>query len=221
MWRCHLRYPVIALALGLTLSTLPWAGIAAPAKRSAPATPNAPAPTEDERAMALFKAKVEQFQRFLSQEPVILLKQNFPDSPTGITYYHLRIKLLESGFDVQRSASLVSPFIGYLSLTYNTERNINCGDMIVTYPGGARHSYGYTTYEKAIAHAIDCFQHGQSSSPENVRLSFAYQDGRWVLKDARYTKDNKQAPWLLAALGLTAPPYLRVADNQAWEALMK
>ena len=24
-------------------------------------------------------------------------------SPTGVTYYHLRVKLLESGFDVQRS----------------------------------------------------------------------------------------------------------------------
>jgi hypothetical protein len=217
MWRCHLRYPVIALTLGFTLSTLPWAGITAPAKRSAPATPHTPAPTEDERAMALFKAKVEQFQRFLSQDPVILIKQDFSTSPTGVTYYHLRVKLLESGFDVQRSNSLVSPFIGYLYLTYNTERTTSCGDMI----GATRESIGYTTYEKAMAHAPDCFQRGRSSSPQNVRMNFAYQDGRWVLKDARHTKDNNQATWLLAALGWTVPPYHRVADNQAWESLIK
>jgi hypothetical protein len=217
MWRCHLQYAVITLALVLTLNTLPSAGIAAPAKRSAPTTPPTPAPTEDERAMALFKAKVEQFQRFLSQDPVILLKQDFPRSPTGVTYYHLRVKLLESGFDVQRSDSLVSPFIGYLYLTYNEEMTTSCGDMI----GVTRESIGYTTYEKAMAHAPDCFQRGSSSSPQTVRMHFAYQDRRWVLKDARHTEDNHQATWLLAALGLTAPPYHRVVDNQAWEALIK
>ena len=65
---------MIALALGLSLSTLPWAGIAAPAKRSAPTAPPEPAPTEDQRALALFKAKAEQFQRFLAQKPLILDK---------------------------------------------------------------------------------------------------------------------------------------------------
>ena len=222
MWRCHLRYTVVVLALGVTLSTLPWAGIAAPAKRSAPATPPRPAPTEDESALASFKAKAEQFQRFLSQDPKILLKYDSSKSPTGVIYSHLRVKVLESSFDVQRSDSLVSPFISYIHLTYDTESTVRCGDVVIDFGIGPRW-LGYTTYEKAIAHVHDCFQRDPKQALGTVRLSFAYQDGRWVLKDAldTDTKDRSQTKWLLAALGKAEPPYHRVADNQAWEALIK
>jgi hypothetical protein len=223
MWRTHRRYALMALTFGFALSTGFWTETAAPATRSAPTTPPPPAPTEAERALGLFKAKAEQFQRFLSQSPVFLSKQDFSKSPTGVIYYHLRVKLLESGFDVQRSDSLVSPFIGYLYLTYDAEETTSCGDMIVTYPGGSRESYGYTTYEKAMAHPPDCFRRWRRSPPsgDNVRLSFAYQDGRWILKDALRPKYNNQDGPLLAALGQANPPHHRVPDNQAWEALIK
>jgi hypothetical protein len=81
MWQPHRCYSLTALALGCVLSTWLWAATAAPAKRPAPATPSAPVPAptppEAEHVLALFKAKAEQFQRFLSQDPVILLKQDF------------------------------------------------------------------------------------------------------------------------------------------------
>jgi hypothetical protein len=218
MWRSPLRYTLTVLALGIALSALPWMGSAAPAKRPAP-TP-APAPTEADHALALFKAKVEQFQRFLAQEPMYLSKQDFRDSPTREIYYHIRVKLLESGFDVQRSDSLVSPFLGYLDLTLGREETIGCGDMAINYSQTGRHVFGYTTYEKAMAHVHDCFRRARAPI-ENVRLTFAYQDGRWVFKDAILTKDNKKEGLLLAALGRADPPHHRVADNQAWGALIK
>jgi hypothetical protein len=174
----------------------------------------------------LFKAKAEQFQRFLAQEPVFLSKQDFSKSPTSVIYYHMRTRLLESGFDVQRSESLVSPFIGYLNLTYGQEENVACGDMVITYPpiGGGLPSHtsyaGYTTYEKTMVHVHDCFQPARSPV-EHVRLTFAYQDGRWVFKGAIRTKYNHKAALLLAAMGRAEPPHHRVADNEAWEALIK
>src|SRR5882724_329578 len=125
MWRSHLRYTLTALAFSLALSALPWARAAAPAKR--PALAPAPGPTEGERALALFKAKTEQFQRFLAQEPLFLTKEDVSKSATGVLYYHVRIKLLKSALDVQRSDSLVSPFMGYLDLTYEKETNQSCG----------------------------------------------------------------------------------------------
>jgi hypothetical protein len=216
MWRRHLRYTLIALALGLVLSVLPWAGTAAPAKRSAPATPPAPAPTDAERALSLFKAKVEQFQRFLAQEPLALIMQDYSYSPTHEIYQHMRYKLLESGFDVQRSDSLVSPFIGYLNLTYVKETNGACGDLV----DPNRQTVGYSTYEKAMAHIHDCFQRSRFGV-ENTRLTFAYQDGRWTFKDAIRTKHNDKDSILLAALGRPEPPWHRLADNQVWEALIK
>jgi len=63
MWRCHFRYTLTALAFGLAISGLPWSGAAAP-------------DNETERALVLFKAKAEQFQRFFAQNPMILSKQD-------------------------------------------------------------------------------------------------------------------------------------------------
>jgi len=219
MWRSHLRYTLTALAFSLALSALPWARAAAPAKR--PALAPAPGPTEGERALALFKAKTEQFQRFLAQEPLFLTKEDVSKSATGVLYYHVRIKLLKSALDVQRSDSLVSPFMGYLDLTYEKETNQSCGDMVVNFPYTGPDGFGYTTYEKAMAHAHDCFQRARYSPVQNVRLTFAYQDGRWVFQDAIYPKENSKAALLLAAMGRAEPPYHRVPDNWAWEALIE
>jgi hypothetical protein len=216
MWPAHRRYALMVLTFGFALSTGFWTETAVPATRSAPTTPPAPAPTEAERALALFKAKAEQFQRFLAQEPVFLSKQDFSKSPTGVIYNHLRVKLLESGFDVQRSDSLVSPFIGYLYLTYARDTNGACGDIVSV----DRTALGYSTYEKATANARDCFQPSRFGI-ENTRLTFAYQDGRWTFKNAIRTKYNDTDSWWLAALGRPEPPWHRVADNRAWEALIQ
>jgi hypothetical protein len=225
MWRCYLRSTPTTLVLELALSTLLLAGTAEPAKRPAPTPPPTPAPTEAEQALTSFKAKAEQFQRFLAQNPVFLSNQDFSKSATGQIYYHVRIKLLENSFDVQRSDSLVSPFIGYLNLVYEEESNTSCGDVVVTYPkypsGSDRDVYGYSTYEKAIAHAHDCFQRRRNPPVENMRLIFAYQDRRWIFKDAIRPLAQHKDGRLLAALGRAEPPHHYVADNRAWEALIK
>jgi hypothetical protein len=220
MRRTHLQYALTVVALGVALHALLWKGTVISAQRSAPAPPPAPAPTEAERALALFKAKAEQVQRFLAQEPMYLSKQDFKDSPTREIYYHIRVRLLESGFDVQRSDSLVSPFLGYLDLTLAREETIECGDVAINYSKIGRYVFGHSTYEKAMARVHDCFRRARAPI-EHVRLTFAYQNGRWVFKDAILTKDNKKEGLLLAALGRAEPPHHRVADNQAWEALIQ
>jgi hypothetical protein len=80
--------------------------------------------------------------------------------------------------------------------------------------------YGYSTREKAIARIHDCLK-PTNTPPWPVRFTFAYQDGRWVFKDVIRTNYNKRDMFLLAALGRAEPPYYRVADNQAWEALIE
>jgi hypothetical protein len=179
---------------------------------------------EAERALALFKAKAEQFQHFFAQKPMILSKQDFTQSPTGKSYSHVRLTLLDSGFDVQHTNSLVSPFIGYLSLTCVAENTNKCGDIVIYSKVGRekvqRDVYGYSTREKAIAGVRDCLK--PTNTPLGpVRFTFAYQDGRWVFKDVLRVNHNKRDTFFLAALGLAEPPYHRVADNQAWETLIE
>src|SRR5919106_4818142 len=149
---------------------LVWAGSPAPDQ----------APTEAEHALALSKAKVEQFERFFAQSPVFLSKEDFTGSPTGKAYRHVRLTLLKISFDVQRTNSLVSPFIGYLFLTCAGEQTGKCGDIVQRY-GDLRIVDGFSTREKAIARARTCFK--AAPPPWPMRFTFVYQDGRWVFKD--------------------------------------
>jgi len=152
------------------------------------------------------------------------VKQDFTHSPTGKSYSHVRLKLLDSGFDVQRTNSLVSPFIGYISLTCVAENTDKCGDIVIYSKGGPekvqRDLYGYSTREKAIARVRDCLK-PTNTPPGVVHFTFIYQDGRWVFKDVIRTDYNKRDTFFLAALGRAEPPYHRVPDNQAWEALIE
>jgi hypothetical protein len=207
MWQCHLRYHLATLACGLVLSVWPlWA-----------ATP------EDEQALALLKTKAEQFQRFLLQKPVFLSKEDFRASPTGQLYYHVRLMFLRSHVDMQRSNSLASQFLGYLKLVYAEEDTRSCGDLMLFHGNGKieRILHGFTTYEGAMAYAHNCFHPKPNAIAEQRDLTFLYQDGRWIFKDAIRPKDNHRDGQLLAALGRAEPPHHRVADNLAWEALVK
>ena len=216
MWRGHLRDRLATLGLAVSAWFWVWAATPAPV----------PAPLEAERAVTLFKAKVEQVKRFLAQDPILLSKQDFPESPTGETYYYVWIKLRESSFDVQHSNSLISPFMGYLDFTYDEEDTQSCGDLIFFPQRGVgkriqRDIYGYSTHGKAMAHAPNCFQRRRNPPVQHTRFTFAYQDGRWIFKDAIRPKDNRRDGRLLAALGRAEPPHHRVTDNQTWEALIQ
>jgi len=169
------------------------------------------ADNEADQALTLFKAKVGQFERFFAQEPTILYKQIFSHSPTGFLYYHIRINLQKITFDVQRSNSLVSPYIGFIYLSYEREDNQTCGDTVVG---------GYSTYEKAIENATGCFHPSKYSTIEDVRIAFAFQDGHWVYKDVIRVKYNIVSLPLAAAFGNPVAPGLRVDDNRAWEELV-
>jgi hypothetical protein len=222
----HHRWLALTLiAFGFTIHCALAASIGRP-----PTLAPAPAISEEERILASFKAKAAQFERFLANQPRLLVYQNYLISPTGFLYYHVRLTLLSLGFDVQRSDSLVSPFVGYLYLHYEVEDTTSCSDDVANMPQvsavlqipkmGMR-GIGYSTYQKAMARADTCWAMAQRDTVQEVRLSFVYQDGRWVFKDAVGTKDHKPQKWLMAAMGRLVDPSHRHSDNQAWEDLVR
>jgi hypothetical protein len=242
MIRINVRYSLATLMLGILLytgiSTLKESSLADPLpnkrstltlykkvkKSSAPAS--SPTLSEEERAVALFKEKTKKFQDFLASKPVFLDKQDFSKSPTGFVYTHYRFKLNDISLNVKRSDSLISPFIGYIDLIYDLDASKQCGDIVdAKQQYSERYEWGYSTYEKAMAHAYDCFNPHRSGSlifpPDNVQLTFAYQEGMWVFKDAIRTKYNNRAILLLRALGKPEPGQYRLDDNQRWEALIR
>jgi hypothetical protein len=181
---------------------------------------------EEKRAVKLFKEKAEKIMTFFNSKPVSLDKQDFSNSQTGVVYTHYRFNMLDININVRKSDSLISPFIGYINLIYTTDENKECGDITSekTQYSEIVH-WGYSTYEKAISHTNDCFRpHSvgtQIFPPANTQLTFAYQDGHWVFKDAIRTKYDKRDRILLGALGRPEPGQYKLADNQKWENLIK
>jgi hypothetical protein len=242
MIRINVRYSLATLMLGILLhagiSTLKESSLADPLpnkrsaltlykkvkKSSAPASSQTL--TEEERAVALFKEKTKKFQDFLASKPVFLDKQDLSKSPTGFVYTHYRFKLNDINLNVKRSNSLISPFIGYIDLIYEIDANKQCGDIVdEKQQYSERYEWGYSTQEKAIAHAYDCFNPHRAGSlifpPNEVQLIFAFQVGKWVFKDAIRTKHNNRDRLLLGALGRPEPGQYKLDDNQRWEALIK
>jgi hypothetical protein len=165
------------------------------------------------------KVKVSQFEHFFAQEPTLLYKQTFGHSPTGVLYYYIRATLKKIAFDVQQSGSLVSPYIGYIYLTYEQPNNQSCGDQASEFRSSGRMVHGFSTYEKAREYANTCFQPSKYP-PEEVRIAFAFQDGQWVYKDVIRVQHNNVDLALAAAFGYPVSPGLRVDDNRAWEQLV-
>ena len=69
--------------------------------------------------------------------------------------------------------------------------------------GDARQTYGEAEGEGQVR--------GARGKPRHNRLC----------KDAINTKNTEKARRLLAVLGQAEPPYHRLADNRAWEALLQ
>jgi hypothetical protein len=191
--------------------------------------------TDEERAVVIFKDKAKKIQIFLSSNPIITTKYDSSFSQTGLLYNHYRFSISKISINIKKSDSLISPFVGYIDLSYATDTNKECGDVIsqVT-QNSEKHYLGFSTYENAMAHRNNCFHpRGYGSyiyPPEDIQLIFAYQDGRWVFKDvithnnkprSSFYTPNVRNELLLAALGQPEPGWYKLKDNQAWEDSIK
>jgi hypothetical protein len=205
-----------------------WAALVLPAKTLSHASDVDLSLTENQIALQNFREKAAKIQDFMSTKKTILVKQNFSESPTGLSYHYARIKLVDISLDVQKSNSLISPLVGYIYLTHTREENKGCGDLVDASKYGTAY-YGYSTYEKALVYKQDCFRsyprEFELTNPYpypnvSTKLVFSYQNNHWIFKDAILPENNSQYQFWLATVGKPALPWYRSADNQSWEDLM-
>ena len=175
---------------------------------------------EESFALSLFQQKVASFKGFLSGQPKLLYKQSFSESPTGVVYEHHQVRLLNISYDVRRTDSLVSPFLGIIDVTYEDKTNRSCGDVKTTF-GRKTWVNGFSSREKILKYRDRCFKLDDVLSTEHVRFSFAFQEDRWTWKNVIRVKYNNPDLAISAALGKPIAPGLRVEDNKQWEELVK
>lgn len=178
--------------------------------------------TKAEVAVSMFEKKVAEFKHFLSQERPLVFKDKTHNSPTGYRYVFLLIGLMsEVSYDIQKTNSLVSPYMAYIKVALHMRGNMKCGDVVRTL-FDQKFVNGYSTYEKAERkrYENECYNKGLI---EVVHFNFVYQKQQWVFKGATLPESGDPVSAISKACGkLDAPDdYVEDENNKAWEALVK
>ena len=186
-----------------------------PAKNESHAVSIHSSQKEEKIAVKAFTKKSSKISKFLLSNQSILFVNNYANSSTGKAYSYTSIKLLNSNINVMKTDSLVTPFLGYLTIEYKVQDNKQCGDI--------DKDNGYSTYNQAFAYKGKCLTESNSLIRE-TKLVFAYQDNKWIFKAAIQVKNDgvlveRELPdFILAnAFGYSGN---RLEENSTWEKLI-
>lgn len=184
---------------------------------------------QEEQALKTFKPIVNKFAEFFRTNPKLISKSSFPYSPTGIVYSITEYSFVDVSYNVEKTNSIVSPFIGYFEITITARQNVSCGNIKTKSPFFA---FGWDNIDDALRNDDEkCFSwpidnaYIAKSNPLSIKFVFAYQDDKWVFKDvilynesfdqmlAALSKPTKKRPPITESAGL--------AYNQKWVDLIK
>ncbi len=132
------------------------------------------------------------FSAFFSTNPMFVSKEDTRVArglyTADIVYNINHTEFISMNYDVRKTDSLISPFAGYIDVEYNEKRNGSCGDVYMR--DSKIGAIGYSNIDAALRKASDgsCFKILMSRI---VRYEFAYQNGKWVLKNIRDIRNNK------------------------------
>ena len=164
----------------ICLSFLFWVG-ALPVKNKSYAVSVHSSQREEKIAIKDFIKKSNKISKFMLSNQSILHVNNYINSPTGKAYSYTSIELLHSNINVIRTDSLITPFLGYLTIEYKVQDNKKCGDV--------EKYNGYSTYNQALAYKGKCLTESDYFIRE-TKLIFAYQDNKLIFKSAVQVKND-------------------------------
>jgi hypothetical protein len=167
-----------------------------------------------------FEKRVDIFEKFFSSRPKFLEKQAFKNSPTGYIFFWVRYDNCKVSYDVRKTDSLVSPYVGYITVTYIDELSKNCGDVRV--PGDVRESEAssFSTIDTARKNRDNesCYK---KSISRGIKFIFAFQKGNWIFKEALNTYSNDLDPRFATVIGKSIGTRIPVEDNDFWKILIE
>jgi len=160
---------------------------------------------EQQKTLKSFQRIAGNFSSFFKTKQRLLYKQTYSQSMTRILYYVVEYTSQKMSYDVQKTQSLVSPFVGFIYLELISRDNGSCGDV-----QGYKGKVGWDNATAALRFADkpQCYKY-ITGKPwvDPVRLTFAFHDGRWIFQNAVRTEyHNRPEIPISAALGVEAEP---------------
>ena len=184
--------------------------------------------TSQNQAVESFEAIVKKFSDFFKTKPKFVVKQNFSGSPTGVTYEIAKYEVENISYDVQKTDSLISSLMGNINVKYSFINNNSCGNIKIS-----TGTYGWDNIEGAIKNSDnescwgwDLKELGIKPLSDVDKYIFAYQKGKWILKDIVF--NNKYESWrMLPVFGMANENGIIINEssgvlfNQKWLDLVK
>jgi hypothetical protein len=169
----------------------------------------------DDSAVAKFKEIVNQIETSLNASPPLYDVQNYPKSVTGRVIIPNRYRISPFRFDVKRTDSLVTPFIGEIAFDASTQTTSKCGS--VSRPSGG---LAAASTEEALESAKkeDCWR-TEFPEPCAVLFAYGYAETKWMLRQIT-SKPTGCALLINYALGVSTPGRAQTDLNDNWRSLL-
>lgn len=161
------------------------------------------------------------FAAFFKSPRKLLRKESYKNAPL---YFIVEISASGFAFDVRKTDSLVSPYVGYVNLSVDSRSNGSCGNV-----AGYNEMVGWRLLDDATQakDREECFKYDISGRPDprEVRIDFSYQHDTWVLKRTTRVKYSVDEFPISTVLGVASDPSRNETDldvktfNQAWQIL--
>jgi hypothetical protein len=145
---------------------------------------------DGKNVISLFEKQVNKFEKFFSSNPKLLDHQSYGDSPTGYIFFYDKFDDYKISYDIQKTGSLLSPYMGYITVSYWETTSQKCGDL-----EGYKSKYSkeeadkyFTTAEsvRLIRDDKSCYRPsiiGNGKVRRTAKFIFAFQKKRWLYKD--------------------------------------
>lgn len=175
------------------------------------------APKQEEIASS-FEKRVNEFENFFSSKPKLLDKQSFKKSPTGYIFKYHHFDNYKISYDIRKTDSLVSPYMGYITLIYLESISTKCGDFRDTI---LKEKF-FTTIELARQKRDDESCYKRTPIEFKDKFIFAFQKNQWVFKEVLNLYNNKPDPLFNSAFGINVQAERHTNDdNNFWKKLIE
>lgn len=162
-----------------------------------------------------FKVITRKFETFFASGPRKVLMKTESGYRKGGEFVVEEIAARDFSYDVQKTDSLVSPFMGTILMNIVSRENGSCGDLKHDGQG-----FGFSTVQQALVDddRTECYL--DSPIPKKptvyaIKLVFTFQDATWVFKSA--TQTDYGNAWLLgqSIFGNASYPATRFPEPEA------
>lgn len=175
----------------------------------------------EEQAVGLFEKRVAVFEKFFADKPMFLAEDSFRDSPTGFIFTYQRLLDPTVSYDVRKTDSVISPYMGYVTVKFTPKSSRNCGSLRPKFEEVLGRFFVNVEEARQSKDDESCYAFLGTARAFTVRFVFAFQKQQWVFKDIENVGDHAWSNILWPVLGKTVGTRLTVEDNDRWLTLIK